>query len=324
MLYTGFNLDNIQQLVNSLQWGLDNWVYGCAGTKASTITCPEKPDMPPVVLRGRGIRFHPDIPGSLEPTSGGGQYGLTADAFGHWFTPRTPAPAAGRPAGPLPAAQSVPDGAGRHDRHPRPRGGLQGVPHQPVRGLADRADAPRESAIPRFANWPSAGEGARRLRHLGVQPDRLLRRPLSAGSFAATRFMCDPANNVVHRDRLEANGPATFIARRADENCEFLASTDNWFRPVWLTLGPDGALYVCDFYREVIETPLSLPDDIKKKYNLESRGRGRIWRIVPDDGQKTPRPNLRRRIIGRTCQTPRRRQRLVADDGPAVTRRAAG
>src|SRR5262249_61405764 len=37
-------------------------------------------------LRGRGIRFHPDVPGSLEPTSGGGQYGLAADEFGNWFT----------------------------------------------------------------------------------------------------------------------------------------------------------------------------------------------------------------------------------------------
>ena len=41
-----------------------------------------------------------------------------------------------------------------------------------------------------------------------------------------------------------------------------------------LTIGPDGALYVLDFYREVIETPLSLPDDIKKRLNLESRQPG--------------------------------------------------
>jgi len=39
-------------------------------------------------------------------------------------------------------------------------------------------------------------------------------------------------------------------------------------------------LYVLDFYREVIETPLSLPDDIKERLNLESRQRGRIWRVV--------------------------------------------
>ena len=55
---------------------------------------------------------------------------------------------------------------------------------------------------------------------------------------------------------------------------------------MFLTVGPEGAIYVLDFYREVIETPLSLPDDIKKRLNLESRGRGRIWRIVPE-GFKT-------------------------------------
>src|SRR5262249_52922446 len=94
-------------------------------------------------------------------------------------------------------------------------------------------------------------------------------------------FVCDPANNLIHRDLLEPRG-ATFTARRADADCEFLASTDNWFRPVCLTVGPDGAMYVLDFYREVIETPLSLPEDIKARLNLESRGRGRVWRIVPE------------------------------------------
>src|SRR5207248_3472517 len=98
-------------------------------------------------------------------------------------------------------------------------------------------------------------------------------------------------NNLVHRDALVPAG-ATFVARRADADCEFLASTDNWFRPVNLTVGPDGALYVVDFYREVIETPLSLPDDIKAKLNLETRGRGRIWRIVPGDHKKVARPAL--------------------------------
>ncbi len=109
-------------------------------------------------------------------------------------------------------------------------------------------------------------------------------------------FVCDPANNLIHRDVLTPNG-ATFIAHRGDAESEFLASTDNWFRPVYSTIGPDGAMYVLDFYREVIETPLSLPDDIKKRLNLETRGRGRIWRIVPDTvakERKHPRPNLDR------------------------------
>ena len=85
-LYTGFNLSNIQQLVNSLQWGLDNWVHGVAGNNGGTIRSAEEPGRPAVTLHGRGIRFHPEVPGSLEPTSGGGQYGLAPDAWERWFT----------------------------------------------------------------------------------------------------------------------------------------------------------------------------------------------------------------------------------------------
>jgi putative membrane-bound dehydrogenase-like protein len=291
VLYTGFNLENIQQLVNSLQWGLDNWVYGCAGIHASEVTCPEKPDMKPVTLRGRGIRFKPDVPGSLEPTSNGGQYGLTSDAFGHWFTTTN--------------AQHLrqvvlPD-------HYLRRNSYLSVPAVtldiPDHGAACkvfrispfepwRVERTNQRLVdPRFKTWPAEEKVPGGFVTSGCSPVIYLadRYP---PQFRGNSFMCDPANNVVHRDRLERNGPATFVAKRADENCEFLASTDNWFRPVWLTLGPDGTLYVCDFYREVIETPLSLPEDIKKRYNLESRGRGRIWRIVPDDGKKMPRPNL--------------------------------
>lgn len=93
-------------------------------------------------------------------------------------------------------------------------------------------------------------------------------------------FVCDPANNLVHRDVLVPEG-STYRAERHDKDCEFLASTDTWFRPVFLANGPDGCMYVADFYREIIETPLSLPDDIKAKWNLNSRERGRIWRIKP-------------------------------------------
>src|SRR5262249_39909662 len=61
----------------------------------------------------------------------------------------------------------------------------------------------------------------------------------SPPAYRDNTFMCDPANNLIHRDALAPNG-ATFTASRVDDGCEFLASTDNWFRPVHLTLGPDG------------------------------------------------------------------------------------
>ena len=53
-LYSGFSLNNIQQLVNGLQWGLDNRVHGCAGYDGGTVRSAEKTGAPPVTLRGRG------------------------------------------------------------------------------------------------------------------------------------------------------------------------------------------------------------------------------------------------------------------------------
>ncbi|HEY1376988.1 MAG TPA: PVC-type heme-binding CxxCH protein, partial [Gemmataceae bacterium] len=291
VLYTGFNLENIQQLLNSLQWGLDNWVYGCAGTRESTVRCPDKPDAAPVVLRGRGVRFHPDVPGSLEATSGGGQYGLTADAFGHWFTATN--------------AQHLrqivlPDHYLRRNPYLAVPAVTLDIPDHGAACKVFRISpfeawrierTTRRVGDPKYAHWPSEEKVPGGFVTSGCSPVIYLADRFPA-EFHGNSFVCDPANNVVHRDRLESDGPATFVARRADMDREFLASTDNWFRPVWLTLGPDGALYVADFYREVIETPLSLPDDIKKNYNLESRGRGRIWRVVPTDGKKMPRSDL--------------------------------
>jgi putative membrane-bound dehydrogenase-like protein len=293
VLYSGFNLANIQQIVNSLQWGLDNWVYGVAGSDGGTIRSPQKPDMSPLTLRNRGIRFHPETPGSLEATSGGGQYGLAPDDWQHWFT----------------ATNS------QHLRHiVLPDHYLRRNPSLAVSAVTldipDHGAACKVHRISPFEAWRvertarrKAGPEAKRLSSTELVPGGYITSACSPVVYAADGFpegyrgnvfVCDPANNLIHRDVLAVHG-ATFLAKRAagEENCEFLASTDNWFRPVHLTLGPDGALYVLDFYREVIETPLSLPDDIKKNLKLESRGRGRIWRIRVA-GQPRRKPSLRR------------------------------
>ena len=76
----------------------------------------------------------------------------------------------------------------------------------------------------------------------------------SRASTRKARFVAEPVHNLVHRDVIEPSG-ATFVARRGREGREFLASTDAWFRPVNFYVGPDGALYVIDYYRERIEHP---------------------------------------------------------------------
>jgi putative membrane-bound dehydrogenase-like protein len=292
-LYTGFDLANIQQLLNSLQWGLDNRVHACAGGKGGDIRSAEKPSAPLVSLRGRGIRFHPDAPASLEPTSGGGQYGLSPDDWGRWFT----------------ATNS------QHLRHiVLPDHYLRRNPSLPVGAVT--LDIPEHGAACKvfrtsaFEAWRverttrrAGGPDARRFPRTELVPGGYVTSACSplvytADAFPAeyrgSVFVCDPANNLVLRDVLVPHG-ATFIARRGHKDSEFLTSTDNWFRPVNLTLGPDGAIYLLDFYRPVIETPLSLPDDIQKRLDLESQGKGRIWRITTAKaGKRHPRPSLKK------------------------------
>ncbi len=100
-------------------------------------------------------------------------------------------------------------------------------------------------------------------------------------------FVAEVANNVIYRQTVAEDGN-TFRAERADKKVEFVASTDTWFRPVNLLNAPDGTLYVLDMYREFIEHPWSIPDDIHARLDLRSGSdRGRIYRLAPA-GYKPP------------------------------------
>ena len=99
---------------------------------------------------------------------------------------------------------------------------------------------------------------------------------------AAAVFSCDPTGNLVHADRLTAKG-ASFVASPLYAGREFLASRDDWFRPVFLAKGPEGAMYVADMYRKVIEHPDYLPEEVRKHTDFETgKMMGRIWRVRAD------------------------------------------
>ena len=100
-------------------------------------------------------------------------------------------------------------------------------------------------------------------------------------------LVCDVVGNLVHRDVIQEDGPV-FRAVRAngEEKAEFLASRDNSFRPVGLELGPDGALYLIDMQRDVIEHPDYIPEKVRTNLDLRAgEDRGRIYRVAPKGTQ---------------------------------------
>ena len=95
-------------------------------------------------------------------------------------------------------------------------------------------------------------------------------------------FTGDVSADLVHRDIIRPSG-ATFVAKRAKEGVEFLASTDVWFRPCNFMNAPDGNLYLTDIYRQVIEPPESIPEEIRKNINFYNGDTlGRIYGVVPN------------------------------------------
>jgi putative heme-binding domain-containing protein len=102
----------------------------------------------------------------------------------------------------------------------------------------------------------------------------------AVGDLAGALVVGDVGSNLVHRKRLVPHG-AGVRAERIDHESELVASTDIWFRPVQFACGPDGALWIVDMQREVIEHPASLAPPIKKHLDLTSgRDTGRLWRLV--------------------------------------------
>jgi putative heme-binding domain-containing protein len=124
--------------------------------------------------------------------------------------------------------------------------------------------------------------------------------------FYGNAFVGDVGGNLVHRKRLEPNG-AIFRARRAEDRREFIASTDRWFRPVNFANTPNGTLLIIDMYRETIEHPDSIPEEIKRHLDLQSgRDRGRLYELLPNNPLNQRRPNLsaesNEQLIGRLSE----------------------
>ncbi len=108
-------------------------------------------------------------------------------------------------------------------------------------------------------------------------------------------FVCEPAGNLIKRNVVKSEGGA-LVATPYYDQTEFLASTDERFRPVNLLTGPDGALYVIDLYRGIIQHRISLTtylrEQIVKRGLDKPLALGRVWRITPEGAAVAPAKKL--------------------------------
>lgn len=268
-LYSGFGKGNQQHRVNGLVWGLDNWVYCANGDSGGRITSVATGKT--VDLRGRDFRIKPDT-GEIELTSGQAQYSKTRDDWGNWFGGNNS----------VPAWHVV-----LEDRH------LARNPHQAVPEAVHVLGGaipvfPTSRTLPRFNDLHTANRFTSAC-GIGFYRDDLFEPALKRAL-----FVCEPVHNLVHRLDLVPDG-ASFTARRASDELrsEFLSSADNWFRPVMARTGPDGALWVVDMYRAVIEHPEWIPPETQKKLDLRAgHDLGRIYRVARNGSNLRPIPRL--------------------------------
>lgn len=256
VVMTGFNYGNPQLGVNTPRYGLDNWIY-VAHRQGSRPHFEGEPEPEETAAR-TNVRFRPDAR-EWESLAGASQFGHSFDAFGRHllvlhnnhisqevidarYLARNPDLTV------APAATSISDHGAAAEVYPI----TENERHEL---FTDAGTFTAACGITCYlgGDFPAEYQGA--------------------------AFVADPAHNLVHADRLEEHGPA-LVAKRLHENREFLAATDSWFRPVNFYVGPDGALYVIDYYREVIEQPRFLSEEVREAGILGGTDRGRIYRIT--------------------------------------------
>jgi putative membrane-bound dehydrogenase-like protein len=277
-LYEGFTALNPQLRVSHPNLGLDGWVYAANGLRGGKVKRYGHEGAPVLDLGGMDFRFDPRDPDRFEAVSGMGQFGLTFDDWGRRF---------------------VCDNR-HHLRHlVLPQAALKRNPYLAAPAVVQDTSVEQEGELssgikvfPLSKNWTTSSLHAGHFTAacgVFVYRDGLL-----PGAYRGAVFTCDPTGNLVHEEILEDDG-ASFRSRPARAGVEFLASPDDRFRPVFLAHGPDGALYVVDMARAVIEHPEFMPQELKNRADLlVGKDRGRIWRVVPAvrPAAGSPRPHL--------------------------------
>ena len=248
---------NPEHMANGLVWMMDNWIYSANHTAR--------------------FRFQGGTSFASDPTITRGQWGITQDDAGRIYYNSNSDPL---------RVDVIP--SAYFNRNPNL------VEPQGINVQVAPADLP---------TWPGritpgVNRGYKTLRPDGTLPSVtaacspvIYRGELFPPEFRGDAFICEPSGNLIKRIRL-VNEKGVPHGTNAYEHSEFLTSTDERFRPVSAYNGPDGALWIVDLYRGVIQhrtyVTSYLRAQVKDRRLEEGRGRGRIWRIVPDGAPAAP------------------------------------
>ena len=297
-LFTGFGFGDTHAVVSNLRWGIDGWIYatqGYSGGASRHVTNAAGQDFGHI---GNGIfRFRPDG-SAIEMVSsyGSNTWGLDFDDAGELFF-------------------TMANGA--HLRHvvvPErvlADARLEGVEswtdvpdHDRVYPLVTRTEAPYAQID--FVGGFTAASGCT-IYTGGAWP----------AAWNGAHFVSEPTVNLVHQDVLTPKG-VTYTATKERE-LEFMASTDLWFRPVHQRVGPDGALYVLDFYNQAVvhndtRGPKHGPTNAAIRPDRDHT-HGRIWRVQHKDALRAARSDLSQadaETLATALADPNRWRRLTA------------
>jgi putative membrane-bound dehydrogenase-like protein len=271
-LFRGFEADNPQHRVAGFAYGLDNWLYLASGTNNHEIESVATGKT--VDMSGRDLRVEPDR-GLIETVSGRTQFGRNRDDWGNWF--------GGDNSHPIWHYVMSDRYLSRNPYFPAP----DPLVHLMTPSLAPPI-YPTSRTLDRFNDLFA-------LNRFTSACSQTIFRDISLGpDVQGAAFVSEPVHNLVHRAMLVPDGVSFAATRHPDEQeSEFLSSTDHWFRPTTTSTGPDGALWVVDMYRQVIEHPEWIPESWQAQLDLRAGDkRGRIYRVFRSSEGTQPIPAL--------------------------------
>ncbi len=286
VLFTGFFENNSEAQITNLKFGINNWIYASNNGQGGKIRFLKNPK-DTLELAGGDFRFRLDR-GLFENVAGPAQFGQAFNDRGHRFTTHNT----------IHLRHAVIPWRYLH-RHPHLSsysGSHQNISdHElemfqetpPPHWRAERTRQRQKSYEERGLDQKEYAED----HFTGCSGGTFYAGNNFPKNFYGSIFTGEVAGNLIHRDVLQslADQPTYVASRSASErDREFLSSTDSWFRPTHFYVGPEGFLYVVDFYRQHIETPLSIPEDLKADMDfMNGMDMGRIYRIKSQNTNRT-------------------------------------